>query len=234
MRALVVASMASAYPEFVADLANRADLVIAADGGGMACLSAGVAPDLVVGDLDSLSADAEQRLRAAGVAFVTVPAEKDVTDLDLALDESASAGADEVWVTGALGGRLDHTLASLGSLCRRAGQRPHVVEPDCRAWVMAPDGRSQLRLGGVGALVSLFALGTAATVSTSGLKYPLTRESLAPLDSRGLSNVITAEGATIEVAEGVLLVLCHSDERHASRTRAAVRLQRGVTSVTVR
>ncbi len=206
MRALIVASMAT-DPSFVADLAARCDLVIAADGGGSVCLSADVAPDLVVGDLDSLAREDELRLREAGARFKTVPAEKDVTDLDLALDAARDAEASEIWLTGVLGGRLDHTLAAIGTLRRHADRQPRVLEPDARGWLLSCDGRSRLELGGLGALVSLFAVGGQATVTCSGLKYPLSEEALGPLDSRGLSNVLVDKEATIEVFAGVLLVL---------------------------
>jgi thiamine pyrophosphokinase len=204
---LVVASLAVRAPALVASLAECVDTVIAADGGGAACLAAGVHPNVVVGDLDSLSKADEELLRQTGARFVIVPAEKDVTDLDLALDEAQRVGSTDLWLTGVFGGRLDHTLAAAGSLARHAALRPHVVEPDAHAWVLAPTGRPCVALVGSGSTVSLFALDGPATVTCLGLKYPLFGEELAPLDSRGLSNVIVGERASVEVTRGRLLVL---------------------------
>ncbi len=207
MKTLVVASLAPCDPGFLADLAAGCDLIVAADGGGAACLAAGIVPDLIVGDLDSLATRDETRLRQAGTRFVTFPAEKDVTDLDLALDEAKAAGTTEVLLTGVLGERLDHTLASLGALVRHAALRPAVVETDMRAWVLSSGGRSSLNLVGLDAVVSLFALGAPATVTCRGMRYALSAEVLGPLDSRGLSNVITADNAAVEVHDGVLVAL---------------------------
>lgn len=208
MRALVVGAAASTqHPHFLTRVAGQCDVVFAADGGGAACLSAGVIPSLVVGDLDSLGSADERRLREAGTRFVTVPAEKDVTDLDLALGEARRAKADEIWVTGGFGGRLDHTLATIGSLSRHAEARPRVLETEISAWLLAPEGMAHLILHGKGALVSLFAVGTTATLSCQGFRYALSREVLPSLGSRGLSNVVESDKATVEVFEGLVLVL---------------------------
>jgi len=208
VRALIVGAAAVATERFLADLAVRCDLVIAADGGGGACLSAGVAPNVVVGDLDSLDAADERCLRTAGTSFVIAPVDKDVSDFDLALDEARRAGATEVWATGVFGQRLDHTLASIGSLVRCADMGPSVREPDVTAWLLSPLGRSRLALCGKGEIVSLFAVSPGARVSCDGYRYPLVRETLPALDSRGLSNVIEAAVATIEVFDGAILALC--------------------------
>lgn len=207
MRVLIVASLAARYPDLVAELAADSDSVIAADRGAAACLAAGVAPALVVGDLDSLGEDDEVRLRQLGSTFMTVPAEKDETDLDIALGEARRFGASEIWLTGALGERLDHTIASVGSVSRFSDLRPRIVEPGLKAWVLGLDGRSRLRLTAEGALVSIFAIGAPASVRSAGLAYPLSGDVLQPLDSRGLSNVITEGQAVIDVLDGVLFVM---------------------------
>lgn len=206
MRALIVGAT-SREPELVAQLASACDLIIAADAGGTAILAARRLPDLVIGDLDSLASEVRAELSDAGVRFITAPADKDVTDLDLAIAEALRRGATEIWATGVLGERLDHTLASLGSLARCAAARPRVLEPDVAAWILAPEGRARLELEPAGALVSLFAHGAPATVSCGGMRYPLHRETLRELDSRGLSNVIEGPAAFVEVLSGLLFVL---------------------------
>lgn len=207
MRALIVAGAGTADSELVARLASSSDVVVAADSGGTACLRAGVMPAAVVGDLDSLGSGDEARLRESGARFVVVPAEKDVSDLDVALAEVRSAGATEVLATGVFGGRLDHTLASIGSLAREADLRCRVFEPGLGGWVLSERGRATLSLSGTGALLSLFAVGGDSTVSCAGFRYPLWHERLSALDSRGLSNVIEDEIARVRVFEGTLLAL---------------------------
>ena len=80
------------------------DAVIAVDGGFASLEAAGCVPDLALGDFDSLGFVPE------GVPVKLFPAEKDASDMELALEEALTCGAGAVEVYGALGGRLDHTL----------------------------------------------------------------------------------------------------------------------------
>lgn len=83
------------------------DCVVAVDAGWQTCLDAGIEPDIVLGDFDSLGfvPDAAQVL-----AFSPI---KDESDMEIALAHVLEAGADEVFIYGALSSRLDHTLANL-------------------------------------------------------------------------------------------------------------------------
>ena len=108
----------------VARLAPNADLVIAVDGGGVVCLEGGVTPDVLVGDLDSADSETVDTAARARRPSPPLPAEKDATDLELAIAEARAQGADEIVVTAATSGRLDHTLAALAALAAAADLRP--------------------------------------------------------------------------------------------------------------
>ena len=90
-----------------------AETVVAADGGLDRALALGLAVDVVIGDLDSVSDEALTAAEAAGTRVVRHPAAKDATDLELALDEAVALGARRVLVIASAVGRLDHLLASL-------------------------------------------------------------------------------------------------------------------------
>ena len=205
---LVCASPSPDAAELVARLATSHDLIIAVDGGGSVCTEAGVLPDLLVGDFDSLPSEEVDCFVARGVRTLAYPADKDQTDLALALTEARRQAVDTVTVTAASSGRLDHTLAVLGALAAFCDLRPRLREPDLSAWVLTPAWRPSIRLRGAGATVSVFALSTGATVSATGFRWPLTGVTLLPLSSLGVSNVITdSHGAMVLVDEGVALVL---------------------------
>ena len=205
---LVCASPTAGSSELVARLATSHDLIVAVDGGGSVCSDAGVLPDLLVGDFDSLPSEEVDRFVARGVKTLAYPADKDETDLSLALAEARRQGVDNVTVTAASGGRLDHALAVLGALMAARDLRPTLREPDLSAWVLTPGWRPSVRLKGSGATVSVFALATHATVSATGLRWPLTEATLDPFSGLGVSNVVTdPEEAMIRVDEGVALVL---------------------------
>lgn len=184
-----------------------ADLVIAADSGLQHAAELGIAVDLVVGDLDSVSeavlAGAERR----GAAVERHPADKDATDLELALAAARRRGAARVVVVGGAGGRLDHLLANallLGNDAyadlelewRAAGSRAVVVRDAAEV------------AGAPGDLVSLLPLGGPAHgVTTSGLRWPLDGETLPAGATRGVSNEMTAAAATVAVDAGSLLMI---------------------------
>ena len=87
--------------------------VIAADGGLDRATALGLDVDVVIGDLDSVSAGALAAAEAAGARVVRHPEAKDATDLELALDEAVRIGARRVLVVASAEGRLDHLLGSL-------------------------------------------------------------------------------------------------------------------------
>jgi thiamine pyrophosphokinase len=208
MRALLVAAAAShGSAALVASLAETHDLVVAVDGGGTLCAEAGVSPDVVIGDFDSLDATTLERLREGGSEIITFPADKDQTDLELALAVTRERLAAAVTVTAATGHRLDHTLATLAALVGAADLRPQVIEPALSVWVLHPSGRRQLSVQGRGGTLSLSAWGAPCVVSAGGLKWPLVRQTLSPESGLGVSNVITAGSADLEVFEGALLVI---------------------------
>lgn len=181
--------------------------LIAADGGLDHVYAMGLRVDLLVGDLDSVTAAALARARAEGVAIDHHPAAKDETDLELALDHVRARGIDRALVLGAGGGRLDHAL---GNLLLLASERYASIELD--AWigdatvsVVRVRRRFSFRAGDV---VSLFAVGGPAFgVTTHGLEYPLRHEMLSPGSSRGISNVVLDGPIMVEVADGVLLAV---------------------------
>ena len=181
--------------------------VVAADGGLDRAASLGLDVDVVVGDLDSVSPAALERAAARGVRVVRHPAAKDATDLELALDEAIALGAVRVLVVASDGGRLDHLLASL-LLLGSEGYAALELDALVGGALVHVIRRERTLRGATGELVTLLALaGPAAGVTTEGLDYPLSGETLEPGSSRGVSNVFSGAEARVTVARGVLLAV---------------------------
>lgn len=180
--------------------------VLAADSGLDHARALGLSPSVLVGDLDSVSADGLAWAREHGVRIESHPRDKDATDLELAL-EIAGRAADAIVVLGGHGGRLDHSLANLLLLASPALAGIHVESrtPHERITVV----RHRVALGGApGQLVSLVPVhGPAHGVSTDGLRWPLRGETLHPGSSRGVSNEFVSATAEVVVGEGVLLAV---------------------------
>ena len=181
--------------------------VIAADGGLDRALALGVEVDVVIGDLDSVSADALAAAGDAGTRIVRHPVAKDATDLELALDEAVLLGARRILVVASADGRLDHLLASLLLL---GSERYAELELDAlvgEALVHVVHGQRTLP-GAAGEIVTLLApAGPATGVTTTGLEYPLAGETLQPGSTRGVSNVFTGAQAGVTVVSGVLFAV---------------------------
>jgi len=202
-----------------ADHLADADLVVAADGGARWLEAIGVRPHLLIGDLDSVDPDLIVRLAADGVTVERHPVDKDASDAELALDRATASGADEVVVLGALGGeRLDHELANLLLLADPSWQVRNLRVVRGGTVVRAVRGGEALSLlGAIGDLVSLLPIGGEAEgVRTVGLRFPLSGESLRLGPSRGLSNVVMDQPASVSLERGALLVVETATEEERS------------------
>ena len=177
-------------------------LVIAADGGYRLAAEVFGAPDLLVGDFDSIDA------LPVGVPIVRHPAEKDDTDLALAAEEAIARGATVLYIYAALGGRLDHTVANLQLLASLAarGIRTPLCGADGTAVTALAAGQCASfspRLG----IFSVFAFGGRTEgVTLSGVKYPLADAVLTPEIPLGVSNEFVGTAASVAVKKGTLLL----------------------------
>ena len=184
------------------------DYLIGADGGTLHLLAMGRRPHVIVGDLDSLPPDILDELVAQGVHIERHRCDKDQTDLELAIERAIADGASEVILIGALGGRLDQTLANLLILAQRAWTAPiRLVEGDQVAEILHGPGALTLH-GHPGATVSLIPLSAEVTgITYRGLRYPLENATLAFGSTRGVSNEFDAPTATISIEDGMALII---------------------------
>lgn len=190
---------------------RAAGLVIAADGGARPLLVAGLLPQIVVGDLDSLDTASIAVLRNQSVELRRYPRAKDQTDFELALLLAAESDATQIVVIGALGGRWDHTLANIWLLAH-----PALIGRDVRLLA----DRQVLSLvrtravidGQRGDTISLIPLTPQVHgVTTFGLQYPLEQATLHANQARGVSNVLLDPPGEVLVADGLLVLVQHDD-----------------------
>ncbi len=204
---VVVAGGESPDPEVMRAIPEDA-VVIAADGGLEHTRACGLAVAIAVGDFDSATPETVAAAEAAGARIERHPADKDATDLELALDAAMELRPRRVVVLAGVGGdRLDHLL-SLFLLLASPGYA--AIELDAHIGsAKAHVVRDERTLTGQqGELLSLFALhGPAEGVRTEGLAFALDGETLHPGSSRGVSNVLADETARISLQRGVLLAV---------------------------
>jgi thiamine pyrophosphokinase len=183
-------------------------LCIAADGGLRVAQAYGVRLHAVIGDMDSVDLAALSVLERDGVTIARFPAQKDETDLELALIYAVEHGARHLFIFGAMGDRLDQTLSNMYLLALPAlrGLDARLVSGSQQAWLMHA---GTLHIDGArGDTVSLVPFGgDAVGVRTHALEYPLHDETLTVGPARGISNVMQEDSAQIDLREGRLLVV---------------------------
>jgi thiamine pyrophosphokinase len=183
-------------------------IVIAADGGYLHAETLDLVIHTILGDLDSMSEEVKINFLDQGIHIQSFAPEKDETDLELALLHAVNLDVDRILILGAIGGRLDMTLSNLHLMLIPQLEQVQVETwyGNQTLWIIRPPG-DEIR-GQRGDTISLIPVaGTAKGVTTSHLKYPLKKENLSIGLSRGLSNVLTASDASIELQEGLLFVL---------------------------
>ena len=192
------------------------DFCIAVDGGYSYCKLLGIEPDLIVGDMDSLPKERQKEIDEISEKepdrVVRLCPEKDDTDTLAALRIGMGKGYKNYRMYGALGGRMEHTIANIQCLCylKNNGAEGTILEEGLSITVIKEekvwfDGRGK-------GYLSLFSLGERAEgVTITGMKYPLNKALVTNDYPIGISNEFIGEESTVEVKKGMLLAI-HSQK----------------------
>ncbi len=179
------------------------DFIICADSGYDIANDAGIVPDLLIGDFDSI------KLVPDGVDKITLPVEKDVTDCLAAYNEGVKLGFKSFAIFGGTGGRFEHTFANI-SLLASASKSGISVEMIDDIHVFRSITNSSIRIDRKdNQQISIFAYGGKAKgVTLKGFHYPLSNFTLDPFyGSLGTSNDIVDEYGEIIVEDGTLIII---------------------------
>ena len=182
------------------------DLVIAADGGYATLKKLNIKPDLVVGDFDSLGTVPKDE------SVIKHPIKKNDTDTLLAVKIGLEKGFKKFVIYGAVGGRLDHTIASLqtAAFIAENGGRAYICDSTHTITVIKNSSISFKKKSS--GIISLFALsGIAEGVTIDGLLYTLNDARLTPDFPLGVSNEFIDKESTISVKDGVLTIIFEGD-----------------------
>jgi thiamine pyrophosphokinase len=187
-------------------------LIIAVDGGLRFCLQENIVPHLIVGDLDSVNETQLKEMQQLDVQVLRYPVDKDATDLELSLQAAINKGAQEIMILSALGARWDMTFSNVLLLASDFLNNVHVRLLDQNQEIFCIKGHGHFDLTHrKGDLLSLLPLSSSAEgITLKGMKYSLNDENMYLGTSRGLSNVIMDQKASIFIKNGILLVCIES------------------------
>lgn len=207
MRCLLIAGSPEADAGYIKTQYVSGDFTVCADFGYETALKAGIKPDLIIGDFDSCKAPLPENCR-----IIRLNPHKDDTDTLCAVKEAVKAGCSDFVITGASGGRLDHTYANLSLLL-------YLYENNCTAEMRSE--KETLRLicnssyiaeNVKGKTFSVFPFACkSAVVSYEGrVAYPADRLKLTAGFPIGISNIFLDCTCKITVGEGVCLLIINN------------------------
>jgi len=202
MTACIFANGKLTYSKNNKEIAQTCDLIIAANGGSRHIATLGLKPHLLIGDMDSLTSPLWDNDKNIERAVWTQ--DKNKTDTELAVDRAILSGCNKILLFGGLGGRVDHALGNITLAVKYPGR---IVILDDNSKLVALDSSKKHTLSGkAGSIVSLIPFGSLVTkVNSQGLKYELKDLDMTP-GTRGISNKMVGDIASIWFIYGILLV----------------------------
>ncbi len=201
MRAVVIGNGSIENYGYIKSLIKDDDFIICADGGLRHATKMGIKPDIAVGDFDSSVPD-------EAVERIVYPMRKDYTDGELAVMYAAEHGFCDIMLLAMTGTRLDHTLTDIFMLTRFENARLIDDHNEIRALCKSVELNGYK--GRTLSIIPVF--GDLRGITTEGLEYPLCKETLYFGESRGNSNVVTAEHCRITAESGIGLIIINNGE----------------------
>jgi len=188
---------------------KRDDFIIAADGGSNFLFKIKKLPNMVVGDLDSISKNILRWISRNKIPVKKYRTDKDYTDFELALDFAVKSKPKEIIVFGCFGSRRDHEYSTLMVISKylKSGKNILLEDESKIMFFARPNLNNKIPVP-KGKTISLIPFDNKIeNVKTSGLLYPLKNESLYRNSSRAVSNMAVANNPTIYLKKGLLLII---------------------------
>lgn len=181
---------------------EKQDYVIAADGGYKHLLSANIVPDILIGDFDSLKTVPQD------IEIIKLNPVKDLTDMNFATEFGIEKGYAEFVLFGALGGRIDHSLANIQLLAQLSKKGMKASIRDGNAVITAVTNGKVTFDSSFKGYVSVFAHSDVCeNVNIKGLKYSLKNAALKNSFSLGVSNEFIGTNSEIEIGSGTAIIV---------------------------
>jgi len=186
---------------------RKPHMVICADGGIRHLAHLGIAPQVLIGDMDSLDTNLLSKWQGEKIKVLRHPPDKKETDTELALNYAFDAKPRQIDFFGALGARIDHSLANIALLvrCKEKNIKAKILDEWCELYLA---DRETIIEGEVGQTVSLLPLGDRVRgINLQGFVYPLNEGEMRLGFPYGISNRLQEKRGVISVKEGNLLVI---------------------------
>lgn len=191
------------------NIIEKEDCLIAADGAAKHIIKLGLVPNVIIGDMDSISPNLLEQSHLPHTTFIKYPTKKDKTDFELAVDYCLENKFEEIIIFGILGDRIDHFIANIFLITKIQSEKRSIkikiIENKKEIYAL----NEKIAISGqVGDELSIIPISSKLEgVVTNGLEYKLNNETLSLGSTRGISNVFSSSLITIKARKGVALVI---------------------------
>ncbi len=193
-------------------LIREDDILVGIDKGAFFLVEHGFKPDLAIGDFDSVTPLEKSKIQSMANRFIDCdPVYKDLTDTEMAMTWAIEQQPEDLFLLGASGTRLDHTLANIQVLIKplRAGVQCKLI--DEHNTVQLIDRELRLEASDYTNVSLLPLTPFVKGITLRGFRYPLQDAVLEVGQSLGISNVLVEPSGHIQIKEGLLLVIQSKD-----------------------
>lgn len=201
MRALIALKLQDDFKSLDGDF-------IGADKGALELADLGIHMKLAIGDFDSIDKADLKKIRAYADEVVELNPIKDDTDAEAAIHAAMDRGYDEIWLCGATGARMDHSLINL----RIAMKYPGIIWLHDRCNLIHAVKEGDYTISKKEYPYISFFTDTKAVITLDGFAYPLDHRTLTQQDLYTVSNEITGDTGILHVHEGKVLVMQTKDQ----------------------
>lgn len=198
---LIIANGQSETKTFIKTCTKEADFILALDGGADTALKTGIMPNLVIGDLDSISTKAKNKIGQEKLLKVS---RQDNTDLEKGLDFAHYFKIPNITIICAQGGRLDFTLSNFSSVFNYIDKAQIIFKTSsCDIFPIKKSTKFTCKKG---SKVSLIPMGTTTNLTLKNLKY-LLKNATFKIGQTAVSNIALKNNFEVSFKKGQLLVI---------------------------
>lgn len=186
------------------------DNIIAADRGLEILNECKITPNYIIGDFDSVNIKLVNKYPDSKI--IKLNPEKDFTDTHMAIKLAIEIKSTEILILGAIGTRIDHTIANIHVLkeCLQKGIKCQILDDNNKIFLIEED--TIIKLEDQYKYISLIPLTTQVTgVTLIGFKYSLKNATLKTGESIGISNEQLSNEAKVELKSGILICIKSKD-----------------------
>jgi thiamine pyrophosphokinase len=192
--------------------ADKSAVWLGVDRGSLQLAKRGIQPDYAFGDFDSLTAAEKSEIQPKH-DWLSYPAEKAKTDLEIAVDWALERHPERLRIFGATGGRLDHEWVNFTLLKKTLGTGTEASLIDCQNIVFLRNpGTYTVERFEYYRYLSFFPFGQSIKgLTLEGFKYPLHEADIEIDSTNTVSNELIEKNGTYSFNDGIVMVIRSRD-----------------------